>query len=54
MTKWALLEEDSLQKLAVFGTKASLRDLQSSRIPLYCFPKEGPLTSVLYDVLFLE
>jgi len=54
MTKWTLLEEDRLQKLSVLVMKARLQELQTSRMPLYHFPKEGPLTSVLYNVLFLE
>lgn len=50
VTKWALLEEDCLQKLAVLGMKASLQDLHSSCMPLSCFFKEGLLTSLRYSV----
>lgn len=54
MTKCTLLEEDHLQKLAVLGKKASLQDLQSSLMLPHSFPRDGPLTSALYDLLFLE
>lgn len=53
MTKWAVLEVH-LQEPTVVAMKASLQDFWSSCMLLYCFPKEGPLTSVLQYFLFLE